>query len=133
MPLLHDPPAVLFICLLGTALGRRLLRILRAPLPTVSRLERGVLCAAMGLGMLQYLAFGLGSAHALTPRNLTVGLAILSLLLLPDIGKVLRAIYRAVRETGTRNVPVWRRQPQGVAPTPTAPGNSDVNALNRLG
>jgi len=43
VPLLQDPPFVLFLTLLGTAIGYRTLKALGAPLGGITRLEKGVL------------------------------------------------------------------------------------------
>ena len=51
IPLLQDPPFVAALVLLGTAVGWRTLRLLRAPLSDITALERGVLSAAVGLGL----------------------------------------------------------------------------------
>src|SRR5690348_13260729 len=95
VPLLQDPPFVLGLVLLGTAIGSRVLRWLRAPLGEVSAVERGVLAAAVGLPALQYLAYGLGMAGVLasrpmlTPAGIWCGLAALAALLAHDMARVL--------------------------------------------
>ena len=93
IPLLQDPPFTLFLVLLRAALGRRVLGLLRIPLGEASRLERGVLCAATGLGLMQYIAFGLGVAHLLTPLAVKISLFALTILLLPDIHRLIRASF----------------------------------------
>jgi Dolichyl-phosphate-mannose-protein mannosyltransferase len=113
IPLLQDPPFALFLVLLGTALGWRLLRILRVPFKEkieeksaeTSRIERGVLCAATGLGLLQYIAFGLGAIGHLTPSAVKGSLLVLTILLLPDMAHVCRALLHAVRQRRPR--PSW--------------------------
>ena len=55
VPLLRDPPFVVGLLLLGTAIGSRLLRSARLSLAEVSALERGLLSVALGVGLLQYL------------------------------------------------------------------------------
>src|SRR5579884_4016784 len=97
LPLVQDPPFVLTLTLLGTALGYRLLRWLRAPLGEVSALERGAISAALGLGLLQYLPFGLGGGGLLKPGTLRLGLGLLALLLAPAMLRVVRGIGRAVQ------------------------------------
>ena len=92
IPLLQDPPFALFLVLLGAALGRRALGLLRVPLHAASRLERGVLCAATGLKLAAIIAFGLGMAHVLTPLAVKISLFVLTILLLPDIHRLLRAL-----------------------------------------
>lgn len=92
LPLLEDPPFAVGLALLGTSLGHRTLRWLGAPLDEATALERGVLAAAIGLGLLQYLVFTLGMSGRLTPLALWLSLAILAVLLGPTAWRVLRAI-----------------------------------------
>lgn len=107
VPLLQDPPFVLGLVLLATALGYRLLRLLRAPLGEVTALERGVLAAALGLGLLQYLPFGLGMARVLKPAAVWIGLAVLAVLLAPDMARVARGAGRAVGSLRAAPPPRW--------------------------
>jgi hypothetical protein len=103
VPLLQDPPFVLWLLLLATALGYRCLRWMQAPRSQVSALEWGVLSAALGLGWLQYLPFALGMSGRLTIMNIGLGLILLTALLLPDMLRVLRGIVRAFQG--------WRKAP----------------------
>ena len=64
-----------------------------------SRIERGVLCAATGLGLLQYVAFGLGASGHLTPSAVKISLLALTVLLLPDMVRVCRALLRALQQS----------------------------------
>jgi hypothetical protein len=97
IPLLYDPPFVLALLLLATALGFKVLRTFKAPIGSLSRLEKGLFSAALGLGLLQYLPFTLGSVGALTPRNIAVGLIIVALLLLKDLLRIVRSLSRAIK------------------------------------
>jgi hypothetical protein len=107
IPLLQDPPFVCALVLLGTALGARLLRALRAPREELSALEQGVLAAALGLGLLQYLPFALGMAHRLTPTALGWGLAALALLLAGDMRRVVKGVRQALRRRLRVLPPRW--------------------------
>ena len=102
VPILRDPPFVVAMLLLGAALGRRTLRTVRAPVSELSRLEYGVVCAALGSGLLQYVAFSLGVAGRLTPPNLRLAFAVVALLLVADLWAVVRASVRALGEVGRR-------------------------------
>jgi hypothetical protein len=93
IPLLLDPPFTLWLFLVATAVGRRTLKLLGVSGPDFV-LERGVLAAALGLGLLQFLPFGLGMLGVLTPVAVAVGLGVVSVLALPDIWVVLRALRR---------------------------------------
>lgn len=107
IPLLEDPPFVIGLVLLGTALGWRTLRLLHAPLGDITGLERGTLSAAVGLGLLQYLPYALGMAHLLTPFTIRLALVVLQLLLLRDILLILAAIRRRVTIRSWSSIPGW--------------------------
>ena len=92
LPVLHDPPFVLWLCLLATAMGSRLLRVLRLSESELTRLERGVLCAGIGLGLLSNVALLLGLVSLLTPTNVEIALTLLILLFSPDMLRVLRSL-----------------------------------------
>ena len=92
LPLLHDPPFALWLCLLASAIGLRILRVLRLPNDQLSRLERGVLCVGLGLGLLSNVALLLGSLHLLTPRCVGSALLLLTLLFSYDILRILRSL-----------------------------------------
>lgn len=94
-PLLHDPPFVLWLCLLALAIGYRVSRVLRLSGEDVSRLERGVVFTGVGLGLLSNVALILGSLHILTPYNIGIALLLLFGLFSPDVLRVLRSIYRS--------------------------------------
>ncbi len=86
IPLLEDPPFVIMIVVLATAIGRRaMLTIgLREETDKIF-LEKVVFTAALGMGLLQYLFFGLGMAGKATPQAVWIGLSALLLLFLGDI------------------------------------------------
>jgi hypothetical protein len=105
VPLLQDPPFVVALVALGTAIGYRTLRGLGAPMADVSSLERGILSAALGLGLLQYLAFSLGAMGCLTPITVWIGLGVLTLLFAPDLLRILRSVLRV--PTGVHSLERW--------------------------
>ncbi len=107
VPLLLDPPYVLALFALGAAVGRRLLRLVRAPLSALTRAEYGVVAAALGTGLLQYPMFALGVTGHLTPIAIRVVLGLLALALAGDVIAVARALGHAVAECcGSRRVAV---------------------------
>jgi hypothetical protein len=106
VPLLEDPPFVLALALLAAAIGHRLLRVLGASADATA-LERGTISAALGLGLLQYLPFGLGMAGALTPRAVWIGLAGLYLLFARDAVDVARGVFRGVQRLRGARPPRW--------------------------
>ena len=95
-PLEYDTPFVLWLCLLATAMGSRLLRVLRLPEEDLTRLERGSLCAGVGLGLLSNVALLLGLLSLLTPTNVEIALALLTLLFSRDMVRVLRSLSKSV-------------------------------------
>jgi hypothetical protein len=104
IPLLQDPPFVLYLTLLAAAIGYRVLSLLRVPMGQVSALERGTLSAAVGFGLLQYLPFALGMAGSLSPLSVRIGLIGLTALVLPDMLRILRGMGRAMFR-GQKNRP----------------------------
>src|SRR5262245_6255572 len=107
VPLLQDPPFVLALTLLGAAIGYRTLRALGAPLGAVTRLERGVLSAAVGLGLLQYLPYALGMAGMLRAQTLWIGLGILAVAFARDAFHVVRAIPAGLQSLRRNPPPRW--------------------------
>lgn len=97
IPILQDPPFVLWLVWLGTAIGFRLLLALRTPVERVSALERGVLSCAVGLGLLQFLPFALGMSGHLTRTAIWVGLLALTAVFARDMARVARGVWRATR------------------------------------
>ena len=95
IPLLHDPPFALWLCLLASAIGLRVSRLLRLTGNAVSRLERGGVFTGVGLGLLSNVALLLGSLRLLTPHNIRVTLLLLTVLFSPDMLRVLRSLYRS--------------------------------------
>ncbi|HEX3855253.1 MAG TPA: hypothetical protein VHW01_30025, partial [Polyangiaceae bacterium] len=93
-----------------TALGYRVLRWLGVPLASANALERGVICAGVGAGVLQYVPLALGSLHHLSPSSLRSACALLALLLLYDAVHVARGAVRALRSVElrpSREVLIW--------------------------
>src|SRR5579872_5137500 len=109
IPLLQDLPFVAALLFLAAAMGYRILRLLRAPLGETTPLERGVLCAALGLGALQYLPYLLGMAGRLSPRTIAGGLVFLALAFSPDMLHVARSIWGRVRSGTGALPPLWIR------------------------
>ena len=93
-PIVQDPPFVIVLFLLATAIGFRVLRTARITAEDGTRLERGVISAVIGLGLLQYLPFGLGVAGVLTPRALWIGLLSLCAVFAFDMLAVARAVAK---------------------------------------
>src|SRR5262249_35406637 len=87
---------------LSAALGRRLLRWLRADIPDAA--ERGLLAGGLGMGALQFLPFALFALGVGHPLAQGVGIGLLTLALLPDMAAVLRA---AGRELRAFRAPLW--------------------------
>lgn len=104
VPLLQDPPFVLWLGLLGLGLGRRALRVLRLTGPDFA-LERGVIALSLGFGLLQYVGFGLGMAGKLTPGAVWVALGVLSVILLPDSFLALRSLLQRLRALASQRPP----------------------------
>ena len=79
------------------ALGDRLLRLFRVPVTSVTKIERSLFAASIGLGALQFLIFALGMAHAFRPRALFACFAALAAVVSWDVRYVLRGALRALR------------------------------------
>lgn len=107
IPLLRDPPFVAALALLGAAIGRRALRLLRAPMRGVTALEHGALACALGLGLMQFLPYALGMAGVLTRAAILVGLVALAALFASDLVGVARAIGRAAARASRLRPPAW--------------------------
>jgi Glycosyltransferase family 87 len=106
-PLIQDPPFVLWLVLLGSAIGYRLLRTLGVPLGQISAVERGVFSAAVGLGLLQYLPFGLGMSHMLRPQSVWIGMVVLSALFVRDMFRIVRGTWAAVNRRAISRPDTW--------------------------
>jgi hypothetical protein len=96
-PIVRDPPFVLLLFWLAAAIGRRALRTAQ-PLAFARALplERGVICCAIGLGLLQYVPFSLGVNHVLTPRALWIAVIALLALFAFDMALVARSVGRTL-------------------------------------
>jgi hypothetical protein len=88
---------------LSVAAGRRLLIVLGVgrdgPL-----VDRAVVAAGLGVGAMQFVPFLLGATGTLGVRSIRVTMAVLALVLLPDLRAVVRGLGRALGE---------RQRPQG--------------------
>ncbi|HET6960443.1 MAG TPA: hypothetical protein VFI56_27840 [Vicinamibacterales bacterium] len=99
-PILHAPLfAVLFYGLL-VALGFRLTRLLRVPLEALTPWEKGLVCAAVGGGTIQYLPLLLSAVGQLSTFSVRVCIAVLAMVLLPDCARIARRL--AAVATGPR-------------------------------
>jgi hypothetical protein len=99
IPLLEDPPFAIGLFWLGTAIGYRALRRLRVPLVETFALERGLLSAAVGMGLLQFVPFVLSLGGGLTRSTILIALLLLALLFARDMGRVAVGAARAIRST----------------------------------
>ena len=108
-PLLLDPPFVLLLVWLGIAIGFRCLTLLRVPLDSISRLERYVLCAALGLGLMQYLPFILGMCGRLTSPAVKIGMVLLLLVFGRDMCVVAGDLYRGLQQVRKAVAPLWMK------------------------
>jgi hypothetical protein len=89
--------AAIFIWL-SAALGDRVMRLLRVPRGTLSRLERGTAGAAIGAGCLQLLPYALGMSGNLSKLSVRIGCGAVAALLLPDLARVARRALQAAAE-----------------------------------
>jgi hypothetical protein len=106
-PLLQDPPFVLALLWLATAIGYRAISFLRISLRAATALERGVLCAAVGIGLLPVVPFCLGAARLLTPSALRIALIVQFVVFSFDMARVGRAGLLAARRSRIRSAPPW--------------------------
>jgi hypothetical protein len=95
-PLLPVLFAVSFLWL-SLAVGRRLLIVLKVS-QQGSRAERGIIATALGAGVLQYLAFGLGAVGALRVGSLRVAVGVVAVLIARDAWAVALAVSRWFRQ-----------------------------------
>jgi hypothetical protein len=109
-PVLHAPLfAALFYGLL-VALGFRLLCLMRVPIDSLTLWERGLVCAAIGGGTLQYLPLGLSVIGRASVGWIRAAVVVLTLLLLPDcwhIVKRLIAMARRPHDGLSREIVLW--------------------------
>jgi hypothetical protein len=99
MPPLFLGTVLLFLfALLSAALGHRLLLWLRGP--QLSGAERGVWAMALGTGALSYLPFLLFTLGIGRPAGIRISVALLALLLAPDMKRVLQGGWRRLRSLG---------------------------------
>jgi len=89
-----DPPFVLSLLAIGAGIGLRLLDALQASGKEATRLERGLVATALGLGLLQYLPFALGAAGLLTPATVWSGLVVATIVAAGPALRILRAVRR---------------------------------------
>jgi hypothetical protein len=109
IPLLFDPPFILWMLWLACAMGYRALRVLKASLSDASALEKGVLSTSLGLGFLQYVGYSLGMAGALSPKTVWVSLIILVAVFGYDMIRVALGFVRAIQRLWNYPTPIWIR------------------------
>jgi Dolichyl-phosphate-mannose-protein mannosyltransferase len=102
VPLLQDPPFVLWLIVIAFCLGRRALGILDRS-ATTNRTEAVLFSTALGLGMLSYVPYGLGMVGALSSRNLWIATGLLSLVAVFDVGRFLATRTRNDRPSRDRS------------------------------
>jgi hypothetical protein len=105
-PLIGGPLFGALFYWLTTALGDRLLRLGRVPLTAFTVWERGLLCAAIGTGSLQFVPLALASLGQLYPLQIQVALGVITALLWRDLRRVAR---RAIAEI--KNLPLRPASP----------------------
>jgi hypothetical protein len=106
-PILYAPLfAILFFWLL-VALGFRLTRLMHVPLGTLTPWEKGLVCAAVGGGTIQYLPLVLSVFGRLSVVSVRACIAVLAVLLLPDGIHIVRRLA-AVVKGGRRPRRRWR-------------------------
>jgi hypothetical protein len=101
-PLLCGPPFCIALYWVATALGNRIVRLVRVPVDEFSPLERGLVCAAVGAGSLQYLPMALSAFGKLSAVPIRVAVALVSAILIPDLMLVARGVWRAIALRQTR-------------------------------
>jgi hypothetical protein len=94
-PIVRDLLPALALFWVAIALGRRFLRLLAIPQTVVAPAERTFVCAALGIGFIQYLPFTLGVLGTLSPLHLRISLGVLAALLAPDLIHVARQALAA--------------------------------------
>jgi len=97
-PFLREPVFLILFLWVVVALGYRALRLLRVPLRFFTVWERGVVCAAIGAGLLQGLPLALSSFGRLTPGAVRLAVGVLVLLLARDMLHVALGLRAALRE-----------------------------------
>lgn len=98
-PLFHIPVFLLCFWSVATALGYRLLRFLNVPREAFGPWETGVVSAAIGAGLLQYIPFTLAAAGHMTATALRVATIALAVVLTPDLVRIYRRVWLALKET----------------------------------
>jgi len=101
-PLVLGTGLLVLLLALSAALGRRLFRLFRVPIgagPT-----RVLLATGLGLGVLQFLPIALLACGVGTPLGIRIGVAVLAVLLLPDLAAVVRAAIRI-----SKGIAAWWR------------------------
>jgi hypothetical protein len=104
-PILYAPLfAILFFWLL-VALGFRLTRLMHVPLGTLTPWEKGLVCAAVGGGTIQYLPLVLSVFGRLSVVSVRACIAVLAVLLLPDGIHIVRRLAMVVKGRGRHSSP----------------------------
>jgi hypothetical protein len=103
---------------LGLAVGRRTLRLLGVA-QDGSTLERGIVGAALGVGILQFVPYALGAAGLLGITSLRWSLGIVALAMIPDVVAVAKQGSRVLEQaTNVQNIPERWLIAWGVVLTP---------------
>src|SRR2546421_10391917 len=105
IPLIIGGMLLALLLLLGAALGRRILILLRVR--SESLLEQGALAMGLGLGALQFLPFALFATGFGKPIGIRVATAVLAIALLRDMAAVVRGGLRLAG--GLRRLEWWRK------------------------
>jgi hypothetical protein len=103
--------AIAFAALLfwvATALGSYVFRWIRMDDRSVDLLEKGLICAALGFGVLQWGPYSLGALGWMTPFRVRVASGLVVLLLIPRLAVVARAFAKGVGDLRSfRPSPAW--------------------------
>jgi len=103
-PLFREPIFPLLLISSATALGDELLRRLPGVKGSATRLERGLLAAAIGLGILSLMVFALAASGSMRPSSVTGLAAFVFLATLPGQWRCGRAVLRTVRAPSTKEL-----------------------------
>ncbi len=104
-PLIHAPLFALAYYLLACALGLRFLRSTGLASKLLTRVETGLLAITLGVGLLQFLPVALAVPRQLSPASVRISVLVLSLVLLKDQWRVIKALYAALRRVRSNGVP----------------------------
>jgi hypothetical protein len=91
-PILGGPLFVVLFMWLATALGFRILSLLRTRAASFRPHELALIAASLGAGCLQYLPFGLHLFGLMTPPVVRLSMGLLAALLIPDLFHIARRV-----------------------------------------